>query len=317
MSRVETALHVPPQVIPVPESISPQAQAFLAAAIQRLGGTGHDTIDQAAAAVAMLSPAAARFKGEFHTVDLPGGAKLYRAIPAERQGKLADVAFMDIHGGGFIAGGGEMCRLLAQIRAADYGVEVFAVDYRLLPDHPYPAALDDSLAAYREVLKHYQASALVVGGSSAGGNLAAALMLRAGDEGLSLPAGLILMTPALDMTASGDSSMTNRYLDVMLYGGAGGGDYGAGNDLKDPYISPLFGAFTKAWPPTILTTGTRDLLLSDTVRMHRALRRAGVTAELHVQEAGSHGGFMGQAPEDQEILAECRQFMQAAWGIAG
>ncbi len=315
MSNTETALHVPAQVIPIPTSLSPQAQAFLAAATQRLGAADQDTGAQAAAAVAMLGPAAARFQGEFHTVDLPGGAKLYRAIPADRQGKLARVAFMDIHGGAFVAGGGQMCQLLARIRAADYGVEVFSVDYRLLPGHPYPAALDDCMAAYQEVLKHYRASDLVVGGASAGGNLAAALMLRATQEGVPMPAALMLMTPALDMTASGDSSMTNRYLDVMLYGGTMGIQYGAGHDLKDPYISPLFGTFTQTWPPTILTTGTRDLLLSDTVRMHRALRRAGVKAQLHVQEAGSHGGFMGQAPEDLEILAECRQFMRAAWDI--
>ena len=75
--------------------------------------------------------------------------------------------------------------------------------------------------------------------------------------------------------------------------------YAAGHDLTDPYVSPLYGDFTKGFPPTILTTGTRDMLLSDTVRMHRALRVAGIPADLHVTEAGGHGGFFGMAPEDR------------------
>jgi acetyl esterase/lipase len=144
-------------------------------------------------------------------------------------------------------------------------------------------------------------------------------MLRARDAGLPLPAGLLLQTPALDMSCAGDSYRTNRFLDVNLYGGGDGVSamYAGDNDPRTPYVSPLYGDLSKGWPPTILTTGTRDLLLSDTVQMHRALRRAGVAAELHVSEAGPHGGFMGSgAPEDVEIIAECRRFMREAWGIA-
>jgi monoterpene epsilon-lactone hydrolase len=323
VSKDESALDVPAQVIPVPTSISQQGQAFLAGAAKRIRARARpaetnasETETQAAAAVAYLRPAAERFAGDFKSLELPNGAKLYRVTPAQRQGRYAQVAFMDIHGGAFIAGGGEMCQLLAKLRAMDYGVEVFSVDYRLLPLHPYPAPLDDCMAAYREALKFYPADALALGGASAGGNLAAALLLRAHDEGLPLPASLTLHTPALDMTQSGDSFRTNRYLDVNLYGVAQAGlGYGAGRDLQDPYISPLFGSIPKQWPPTILTTGTRDLLLSDTVRMHRALRRAGRRADLLLTEAGPHGGFMGQAPEDLEMLAECRRFMYGVWGL--
>jgi epsilon-lactone hydrolase len=323
MSQQQTALNLPAQVIPVPQSISLEGQAFLAAAAQRIhaqsesgGRKASDTEDQAAVAVAHLKPAASRFVGDFTTLELPGGAKLYKVTPANRQGRRAELAFFDIHGGAFVAGGGEMCQLLAMLRAMNYGVEVFSVDYRLLPMDPFPAPLDDCMAAYREALKFYPAKSLALGGASAGGNLAAALLLRAHDEGLPLPASLTLHTPALDMTQSGDSFMTNRYLDVNLYGVEQGGlGYGAGRELKNPYISPLFGSIPADWPPTILTTGTRDLLLSDTVRMHRALRRAGHRADLLVTEAGPHGGFMGQAPEDREILAECRRFMYTAWGL--
>jgi epsilon-lactone hydrolase len=89
--------------------------------------------------------------------------------------------------------------------------------------------------------------------------------------------------------------------------------YAGGHDLSHPYLSPLFADFTIGFPPTILTTGTRDLFLSNTVRMHRALRAAGVSAELHVLEAGGHGGFFGQAPEDEELDNEVRRFIDAHW----
>ena len=326
MSDQDSGLLLPEQLIPTPKSVSPQGQAYLAAAAKRIAamtaaggaGQGGDQGAAAAAAVQFLAPLATGFTGAFETIDLANGVKLYRATPAARPGRRAQVAYFDIHGGGFTAGGGEMCQLLVKIRAADYGVEVFGVDYRLAPEHPYPAALDDCMAAYREVLARCDVSGLIVGGASAGGNLAAALMLRARDEGLPLPIALLLQTPGLDMTRSGDSYRTNRYLDVNLYGGSpeGPSGYAGGADPRTLYLSPLFGDFSKGWPPTILTTGTRDLLLSDTVQMHRALRRAGVAAELHVSEGSPHGGFMGAgAPEDAEIVGECRRFMYSAWGL--
>jgi len=326
MSTDDTALQVPAQSIPVPKSISPQGQAFLAAAAKRINAMqgaaaqnpAPDQNANAAAALQFLAPLAKNFKGTAETIALPHGAKLYRTTPEGRVGRRAEVAYFDIHGGGFTSGGGEMCQILAKLRAFDYGVEVFAVDYRLAPGHAFPAGLDDCMAAYREVLKNYKPADIVVGGASAGGNLAAALMLRARDEGLKLPAALLLLTPAVDFTGSGDSRHTNRLLDPNLYGGGGAGpeSYAGKADRKHPYLSPLFGDFTKGWPQTILTSGTRDLLLSDTVCMHRALRRAGVKAELHISEASPHGGFMGaNAPEDAEIIAECRRFGYAAWGI--
>jgi len=319
-------LQLPAQLIPAPRSISAQGQAYLSNAAQRLNAQqsslhevsqAQEQLARESAALQFLRPMATRFNGSVETILLPSGAKLHRMTPQGRVERAREVAYFDIHGGGFTGGGGEMCELLAKIRASDYGAEVYTVDYRLLP-HPFPLGLDDCVTAYREILKQHDASDLVVGGASAGGNLAAAMLLRARDEGLPLPAAVLLMTPGLDMTQSGDSYQTNRFLDVNLYGGGGEGPlrYAAGTDLKHPYVSPLFGDFTKGWPPTLLTTGTRDLLLSDTVRMHRALRRAGIRAEVHVAEASPHGGFMGaNAPEDAEIIAECRRFIYTAWKI--
>ncbi len=321
MAEAAPVLDIPAQTVPIPSTISPQAQAFLAFATRRLAERaeepdGGGLAASAEAALQSLRRRAEGFRGEVETIDLGEDAKLYRIVPAGRDAARASLAYLDVHGGGFISGGGEMCRVLAQLRAMEQVVEVWAVDYRLAPAHPHPAALDDCMAAYRHVLGLRAPEKLVVAGASAGGNLAAAMLLRARDEGLPLPAALLLLTPVTDMTGAGDTRVTNRHLDVTL---AGGEDvlslYLGQGDPLSPYLSPVLGDFAKGWPPTLLSSGTRDLLLSDTVRMHRALRRAGVRAELHVTEAGPHGGFMGSAPEDHELIAECRRFCDEAWGI--
>lgn len=320
MSDSLPPLEIPPRSIPIPTTISREAQNFLAYATRRNAARGDAKVDIKAgadAALEMMRPRAAGFAGDVESIDLGNGALLYRITPADRSPERCGVAYFDVHGGGFVAGGGEMCKILAQLRAIELGAEVWAVDYRLAPTHSHPAALDDCMAAYRHVLAQLPAERVVVAGGSAGGNLAAAMLLRARDEGLELAAGLILMTPVTDMSGAGDTRATNLQLDVTL---AGGGDvlslYCGSGDPADPYLSPVLGDFTKGWPPTLLSSGTRDLLLSDTVRMHRALRRAGVRAELHVAEAAPHGGFMGTAPEDHELIAECRRFCEECWGLA-
>ena len=324
METNETGLRLPEQVIPVPTSISPQGQGYLAAAARRIAAMTRgesqapSQAEMAQAAVGFLKPLAAGFDGEVEAIALPGGARLLHIKPRAPSEPQAKVAFLDIHGGGFTSGGGEMCELLAKLKMMEYRISVFSVDYRLAPEHPYPAALDDCVAAYTEVLKRFPASALVVGGASAGGNLAAALLLRARSADLPQPRALVLQTPALDLSRSSDSYHTNKYLDVNLYGGAEAGPaaYLGGHDPRDPFASPIYGELD-GWPPTILTSGTRDLLLSDTVRMHRALRRKGVRAELHIAEASPHGGFMGAgAPEDQEIAGECRRFVLGELNLA-
>lgn len=216
--------------------------------------------------------------------------------------------YLDIHGGALIMGGGEACQVMASAGALRRDTITWAVDYRMPPFHPYPASLDDCVAAYRRALDQRAPEDIFVGGGSAGGNLAAALMLRAKDEGLPMPAVLVLLSPEVDLTESGDSFHTNLGIDhvlgllmqVNLL-------YANGHDLTDPYLSPLFGDVS-GFPPTFLQTGTRDLFLSNTARMHRKLRAAGVDAELHVFEAMPHGGF-GGAPEDLEIGTEVQHFL--------
>jgi acetyl esterase/lipase len=219
------------------------------------------------------------------------------------------VIHLDIHGGALIAGGGEACRLMNTSAAARAGLLTWGVDYRMPPDHPYPAPLDDCVAVYRALLDVRPPEKIVVGGGSAGGNLVAAMLLRAKDEGLPMPAALLLFTPEIDLTESGDSFDTNAGVDYVLVERLTDSIalYAGDHDLTDPYLSPIFGDVT-GFPPTFVQAGTRDLFLSNAVRIHRKLRHAGVEAELHVWEAMPHGGFFG-APEDAEMAAELRRFL--------
>jgi epsilon-lactone hydrolase len=131
---------------------------------------------------------------------------------------------------------------------------------------------------------------------------------------LPFPAGLVLLSPQVDLTESGDSFETNRFVDLVLPTRLTSSNllYAAGADLSQAYVSPLFGDLS-GFPPTFLQSGTRDLFLSNTVRMHRALLRAGVTAELHIFEAMPHGGFGGETPEDLELHHEISRFVQLRW----
>ncbi len=216
---------------------------------------------------------------------------------------------LDIHGGALIAGGGAACTLMNTATAARAGLHTWGVDYRMPPDHPYPTPLDDCVAVYRALLDERSPDKIVVGGGSAGGNLVAAMLLRAKDEGLPMPAALIAMTPEIDLTESGDTFDTNAGVDYVLVDRLTDSIalYAGDHDLTHPYLSPIFGDLT-GFPPTFVQAGTRDLFLSNAVRFHRKLRDAGVDAELHIWEAMPHGGFFG-APEDAEIAVEVRRFL--------
>ena len=307
--------------IPVPKSVSEQAQQFL--------GMGLTLADAAQEQPDRTDIEAWRAIIKASDDAMIGFVAMVPAVPAStiETFRVGDITvfdllpdgvaddpdapiYFDIHGGALIMGGGEACRALATKNAAMSRMHTWSVDYRMAPDHPYPAALDDCIAVYRRLLEMRPPERIVVGGGSAGGNLAAALMLRARDEGLPFPAALVLLTPEADLTESGDSFQTNLGIDCVLQQSLAemSALYAGDHDLTDPYLSPLFGDYTPPFPPTFIQAGTRDLFLSNAVRLHRKMRAAGVEAELHVFEAMPHGGFFG-APEDDEIGAEMRRFL--------
>jgi acetyl esterase/lipase len=233
-------------------------------------------------------------------------------IDPDHEGHL----FVYIHGGGYVYNGGMAGILEPALIAHHLGIQVVSIDYRMPPKHPAPAATDDVIAVWKELIKTRPHTTMVMGGTSAGGNIALTSCQRFVDLGLAVPAALYIGTPTVDLNAeAGDSRYLNEGADRVLikigdFAVAAMNLYAEELGLDHPYVSPIFGDFTDL-PPTYLITGTRDLLLSDTVRAHRALRRAGVSAELHVYEGQGHADYIlaMKTPESAEHYAELNRYI--------
>lgn len=318
-------LKLPARELRLPRSISAQARAVLGNAYANRPEGGPPEADdkegwsrfvkQREAPLLPLIEAFMSLPGADVEEMYMDGAKVYVATPQTPSDRGPRAEF-HIHGGGWVLFGGAFTAGLTKLIATAANRRVYGVDYRMPPEHPYPAALDDCLAGYRELLRTYAAKDILVSGGSAGGNLAAALMLRIADEGLPRPGALFLDTPAVDLTAQSDTLYTNQGIDsvIGIEDLNGGKFYANGTDLAHPYISPINGDLAKAFPPTYLRSGTRDLLLSDTVRMHAKLRQSGIEADLYVVEGMPHGGFDGvtvSTPEDQEARTDLWRWIDA------
>jgi len=314
-----TPVRVTEKLVRPPSTISPTAQEALStsAAMPRAAWPDASDISGWRAAVeqsdvtwdGVVAPLLASVQASMETREI-AGVRCHVATPAGSAD--ASRVYLYLHGGAFVFGGGSFAKAFGGLNADKLGLRTVSVDYRMPPDHPFPAAPHDCLAVYRELIATTDAKRIVIGGSSAGGNLAAATTLMIRDQGLPLPAGVVLLTPEIDLTESGDSFATNCELDVVLKGSLKQCNllYAGGHDLAAPYLSPLF-ADLSGFPPTLVQSGTRDLFLSNSVLIHRKLRSAGVDAELHVWEAMPHGSFGigGSAPENAEIHAEVKRFI--------
>ncbi len=186
------------------------------------------------------------------------------------------------HGGGYSTGSSLYARTLTSKLAESTSMDVLCFDYRLAPEHPYPAATEDAMKAWNYLMKMgYGAKNVIVTGDSAGGNLALSLTLKLKEEGRFLPRGLVLMSPWTDLTSSGKSFTTRAEVDPVLnraYIDKIVSAYASGEDLKNPYISPLFGNF-EGFPPTYIQVGENEILLSDSKRLYQALQNAGVSVK--------------------------------------
>lgn len=207
------------------------------------------------------------------------GVETCVATPPERRPERGILLYL--HGGGYTAGKLEYAKGFGSTLAVRTGYPVLFPAYRLAPEAPYPAALEDAELAYRHLLTTgYPASKIVLCGESAGGGLCYALCLRLRDAGLPLPAGIIAISPWTDLTLSGDSYATNAEEDPLLTVEELAFDaacYAGGESLTNPYISPLYGDLT-GLPPSLLFAGSAELLLDDMTAMFERLRAAGCQA---------------------------------------
>jgi epsilon-lactone hydrolase len=329
-AMAQTALaprDVPAKTIPVPGDVSPQLQAVIAKPLSSGWNTPPTTPEGwqqlsdtlAAGVAAQVGPMAQRLhvKIEPATID---GVKVYRLTPETIPARNANRLLIHVHGGCYVLSGGEAALPEALLMAGINHIRVISVDYRMPPAAYFPAALDDAMTVYKAELKTTNPKDLGVFGRSAGGALTLEMMLRAKQEHLPLPGAIAVNTPMADLVDEGDSSRTNALVDNVLVSPSGFCDaaarfYAHGHDLADPLISPLLGDF-HGFPPTILATGTRDLMLSNTVRTHQKLLQSGVPASLLVFEGMSHAQFSidDRIPEDRQAFTEEGAFMDQHLG---
>ena len=321
-AAIGAPLDVPAKTLPAPTAdISPQMQAIIARPYNPNWDLLYDTgaawrtfaNKQAADTVKTIPGMLDRLhvKVEPSTI---AGVRVFvvtpDTIPPENQGKV----LIHVHGGCYVLFPGESGATEAIMMAGFGHYKVISVDYRMPPEAYFPAAVDDPIAVYKELLKTTPAKDMAFFGTSAGGAITLEMVLRAKQLGLPVPGAIAPGTPMSDVTKTGDSFYTNTMVDNVLvsrdgFCHAATKVYAQGHDLADPLLSPVNGDL-HGFPPAILTTGTRDLLLSNTVRVHRKLLRSGVPAILEVFEGESHAQYQfdDTVPESREAFSEIGAF---------
>ncbi len=243
-----------------------------------------------------------------------GGVNVYEVRP---KGYHDDgTVLMDVHGGGFVGGSARSELGGAATMAQASGKRIIDVDYTVAPRGNWRMVTDQVAAVYKGLLDEgIKAKHIGMMGGSAGGNIIAATTLKIRDRGLPMPAALLLISPMSDFTEGGDTRTTLKDADPALHAEQvrpGLDAYADPADQKNAYVSPVYGDFTKGYPPVLIQGGTKEWLLSDMVRLHRAIKEAGGNSDLEIYEGMPHGfpGLMGDAPEGKEALAEELAFLK-------
>jgi acetyl esterase/lipase len=314
-------LEVPAKKLSAPPDVSPQLQKIIGAPLRtnwdirpKTGEEWKPVADAGAAVLIKNVPGMLerlKVKVEKTTID---GVRAFIVTPETIAAENRNRQLIHMHGGCYVLNPGE-AGLPEAIFMAGFGhIKVISVEYRMPPEAYFPAALDDGINVYKAALKDMPAKNMAFFGTSAGGALVLEMVLKAKELGLPMPGAIASGTPMSDVTKVGDTFQTNAMVDNVLVSPDGFCDAGAivyanGHDMKDPLLSPVYGDM-KGFPPTILTSGTRDLLLSNTVRVHRKLRQAGVEAALQVYEGMAHAHYIRDdtAPESREVFEEIAGF---------
>lgn len=301
------------RVVPVPRTVSAEARRSLAKRVV------DPPIDETLAAKRARTDAYHHKDAEAYLALYPshiedssiGGVPVRvitpaAGIPEDRK----DRVLINLHGGGFTTDSGSLTESIPI--AALTHMKVIAVLYRLAPEHPFPAAVDDAVAVYRELLKSYRPNHIVVYGASAGAILAGEMAVKLKMLGLPMPAALGIFSTTGDFSAAGDTQA------IYTVTGVAGrlsppnpsrqflADYVGSANPRDPVLSPLY-ADLKGMPPTLFISSTRDMMLSATTVLHRAFLRAGVESQLVIFEALNHGFWyeagLPETKEANEIIA--------------
>lgn len=216
------------------------------------------------------------------------------------------------HGGGYSTGSAKYARTITSKLALNTSMEVLAFDYRLAPENPYPAALEDAVKAWDYLmLCGYGARDIVVAGDSAGGNMALALVHKLKEEKRMLPKGLVLFSPWTDMTCGGESFWERRSYDPVLtpeYLHQIRADYVKDENYANPYVSPLYGEFSN-FPPTFVQVGENEILYSDAKRLKEEMEKQGVAVQFEEYDKMWHVFQMSPIKKAQEAIEKCAEFI--------
>jgi acetyl esterase/lipase len=306
------------RVVPVPETISPEAQESLVPKDSGTEVTDKNSVNHIRSDAPKQS--ALDVYRSAYPVDITSstiaGVPVHIVTPLTIPPAKADRVLINLHGGGFTADSGS---LIESVPIANLTkTKVVAVLYRLAPEHPFPAAVDDTVAVYKELLKTYKPEKIAIYGSSAGAVLTPEVAVQIKQLGLPLPGALGVFSGGGDFTKTGDS----QYI-YGVQGLSGPPDtrpkgvqwlavYVGSADPKNPVLSPIF-ADLHGMPPTLFMTSTRDMLLSDTTILHRAFLRAGVNAQLVVFEGLNHCFWYNpNLPESREADEIMARFFDSA-----
>jgi monoterpene epsilon-lactone hydrolase len=237
-------------------------------------------------------------------------------VPAEWQivpDAIGERVLMYLHGGGYILGSPNDHRLFTVELGRVVEMKVLSVDYRLAPEYPYPASLNDSVNVYKWILSMgYKPKNIIIAGDSAGGNLTLVTLLKLRDDGIPLPVGAFCISPSTDYTDLSESFLGNAERDPFL---ADAGvfwwrdAYLAGADPHDPYISPLF-ADLKGLPPLLLQASTSEMLLDHSTRFVERAKSFGINVELQLWDDMMHVFQAFGLPESKEALSKIGKFIE-------
>jgi epsilon-lactone hydrolase len=308
------------RIVPVPATVSPEARKMLARV--EPDRAIPETLEERRAGTDKWQAGVAEQSKKLYPVNIsPGtiaGIPVRIVTPLKMAQEKRDRVLINLHGGGFNSDSGSLSETIPIANLT--GIKVVAVLYRLAPEHPFPAGLDDAVAVYKELLKTYQPSHIGIYGTSAGAILTAEVTVKLRQLGLPLPAATGIFSGLGDLGRAGDSIMLfalngfSGHLDNPDPNDRGSKEYTGSTPLDDPVLSPLY-ANLAGFPPTLFVTSGRDLLLSGTTILHRAYLRAGVDAQLVVFEALPHAFWNNPAlPESQEADHVMAAFLEKHLG---
>jgi monoterpene epsilon-lactone hydrolase len=219
-----------------------------------------------------------------------------------------------VHGGGFIEGSAHSSAGFDAQMAVATGKRIISVDYTVAPRGTWRLVTDQVIAVYKAVLAEgYRPQSIGMFGDSAGGNIVPASILKLRDQGLPMPGAVLLLSPCVDLHLNGDTETTLGHADPALFVAEvlpGLKAYASPAEWNNPYVSPVLGDFTKGFPPVLLQAGTKEMVLSDSVRFYQAVKMAGGDATLDVYEGMTHvfQSYMMGTPEQKEAFAEIERF---------